>query len=314
MADGGGWLDFGWQDWTDPGKVLARLANGADPNVGGGWPGLPLRAAAECGSAEVVAELAQRVDDVDALSDGRTALWAAVAANRPDNARALVVAGADPWREMMSGWSPGRLSLASPTPELFGPGAASLTSEEVEAVAESRRLIAAVGDLDIEGLGIACVAGIDVAEAVRRLDAEVLGNSEELMSAWMDDPCDGATILTMWATDVPGGCVLAQPWGYGPEMPGVTTALSAGTTCYGMYANPKSGNQGSILRDGEVVGWDLHPGGGPGEEGDVLLPYLYQNEALAYCIAYAGLRPVDARAVNGPPDAWICLPDRDYWN
>ncbi|WP_447001978.1 hypothetical protein ACRAKI_19740 [Saccharothrix isguenensis] len=65
--------------------------------------------------------------------------------------------------------------------------------------------------------------------------------------------------------------------------------LSAGTTCYGMYANPKSGSQGSTVPDDEVVGWDLHPGGGPGEQGDVLLSYLYRNQALAYCFAYAGL-------------------------
>ncbi|EWM15293.1 hypothetical protein KUTG_05597 [Kutzneria sp. 744] len=41
----------------------------------------------------------------------------------------------------------------------------------------------------------------------------------------------------------------------------MTKALSAGATCCGIYANPKSGSQDSILRDGEVVGWDLHPGG-----------------------------------------------------
>ncbi|MGV9297850.1 hypothetical protein [Amycolatopsis sp. NPDC003676] len=178
---------------------------------------------------------------------------------------------------------------------------------------ESHRLIAALGKPYLEGLGIACVAGIDVAEAVRRLSAEVLHAREDLQAAWEEDPFnDGNTILTMWATDVPGGCVLAQPWGYGPEMPGVTKALSAGTTCYGMYANPKSGNQGSIVRDGEIIGSDLHPGGG--EPDDDLLACLYEDEALAYCFAYAGLRPVDNRSVIGPPDAWIRLPDRDYWN
>jgi hypothetical protein len=35
---------------------------------------------------------------------------------------------------------------------------------------------------------------------------------------------------------------------------------------------------------------------------------------LAYCFAYAGLRPVDTRAVSGPPDVWLRLPDRDYWS
>lgn len=315
MYNTGGWGGYGWPGWTDLNTVRALLANGADPNAGDGWPGPPLYAAAEFGSPAVVAELAQRVRDVDAISFGRTALWRAVAANRPDNARALVAAGADPWREMMSGWSPGRLSLASPTPDLFGSGPA-LAPEELAAVAESRRLIDATGDLYLEGVGVACVAGIDAAEAVRRLAAEVVdGDYDEMMDTWLNDPLDRETILTMWATDVPGGCVLAQPWGFGPQLPGVTTALSAGTTCYGMYDNPKSGNQGSIIRDGVVLGADLHPGGDPdegGEHGDVLLSYLYQHRALAYCFAYAGLRPVDTRSVDGPPDVWLRLPDRDY--
>lgn len=313
MSDGG-WTGFGWQSWTDLGEVRARLAAGADPNVSDGWPGPPLHAAAEYGSAEVVAELARRVDDVDAVSEDRTALWRAVAAHRPDNARVLVAAGADPLRDMMSGWPPGRLSLTSPVPELPGVEA-SLTPEETVTVEESRRLIAALGDQYLEGLGLACVAGIDVAEAVRRLAAEVVdGDYDEMMDRWGDDPFDPAVVHTMWATDVPGGCVLAQPWGYAPQMPGVTKLLSAGTTCYGMYANPKSGNQGSIIRDGEIIGWDLHPGGEPDPEGDVLLSCLYEGNALAYCFAYTGLRAVDSRSVTGPPDAWIRLPDRDYWS
>lgn len=304
-----GWRGFGWRSWTDLGEVRARLDEGADPNVGFLYDP-PLHAAAEHGSAEVVAELARRVNDVDALSYGRTALWRAVAAHRPDNVRVLVAAGADPLLDMMSGWSPARLSLTSPAPELPDAGL-SLTQEEIATVEESRRLIAALGDPYYEGLGIACVSGIDVAEAVRRLDAEVVeGDYEEMR----DYPFDPTVVHTMWATDVPGGCVLAQPWGYSPQMSGVTKALSAGTTCYGMYANPKSGNQGSIIRDGEIIGWDLHPGGEPDEDGDVLLASLYTGHALAYCFAYAGLRPADNRSVTGPPDVWIRIPDRDYRN
>ena len=182
---------------------------------------------------------------------------------------------------------------------------------------ESRRLIATLGDLDIEGLGIACVAGIDAAEAVRRLDAEAVDiDLDRLMAMYWENPIHDDTILTMGVTDVPGGCVLAQPWGYGPQMPGVTSALSMGTTCYAMYVNPKSGNQGKICRDGDLVAWDLHPGGGPDEHErgrDALLAQLYEDHALAYCFAYVGLRPIDGRAVGGPPDSWIRLPTRDYW-
>lgn len=93
--------------------------------------------------------------------------------------------------------------------------------------------------------------------------------------------------------------------------------MSAGTVCYGLYANPKSGNQGSIVRNGTVEGSDLHPGGGPRENDtseEVLASYLYQHSAVAYACAFAGLRPHDRRAVVGPPDAWVELPRRDYWS
>ncbi|MGP4103990.1 hypothetical protein [Nonomuraea sp. KM90] len=35
-----------------------------------------------------------------------------------------------------------------------------------------------------------------------------------------------------------------------------------GTVCHGLFANPKSGNQGSVARDGVIVGWGTHPGSG----------------------------------------------------
>ncbi|MGW4843848.1 hypothetical protein [Nocardia brasiliensis] len=124
------------------------------------------------------------------------------------------------------------------------------------------------------------------------------------------------TALTLWATSVPGGCVIAQPWGYGASMPGVATRLCPGTKCYAMYANPKSGNQGSTARDGEITGWDLHPAGFPDEHDsadEILATYLYQGDAIAYSCAHVGLRPTDSRAFIGPPDRWLRLPDGDYW-
>ncbi|GAB3889355.1 hypothetical protein GCM10029964_058790 [Kibdelosporangium lantanae] len=296
--------------WRNLDLARAKLAEGMDPTAG---YSPPLHEAAQLGSPEVLAEFARQVDDVDMLCEGRTALWRAVAANRPDNAAVLVAAGADPWRDMMAGWSPGRLSLVTPAPERFaevvGQGDVSLTPEETAAVAERDRLLAVVGDRYVDGLGIACVAGIDVAEAVRRLDATTGPVDLEQVRDWWDNMPDGDTTLTMWATDVPGGCVLTQPWGYGPQMPKVSKALSVGTTCYGMYANPKSGNQGSIARDGQLVGWDLHPGGDPDEVGDVLLTYLYQHHALAYCFAYPGCaRPTPVRSpVRRTP--WSAFPN-----
>jgi hypothetical protein len=197
-----------------------------------------LHAAAQWGSAEVVAELARLVDEVDAQQDGRTALWVAVHANKPDNARALAAAGADPWRPMMAGWSPARLSLAGPTPHLF-PAGAELSPPEAAAVAEARRLIDALSDLDDEGASLACVSDVDADEAVRRLDASAV-EVVDIQQMW--DGMDDESVLTLGVTDVPGGCVVSQPWAYGASMPLIGRLLSAGTVCYAMYANPKSGN------------------------------------------------------------------------
>ncbi|MFF3445495.1 ankyrin repeat domain-containing protein [Streptosporangium sp. NPDC002721] len=277
-----------------------------------------LHDAAEDGSPEEVAELAGRVENVDAMYEGRTALWVAVYEGHHDNARALVFAGADPWKPMMSGWSPGRLSLAGPEPGLFDRpiGTNGLTNDEAAAVAEAERLRTALGDLYYDGTGLACVAGIDAAEVTRRLEATVeIVEPEEFLDEI--DPFSEESMAFVGVTDVPGGCVVTQPWGYMPQTPGVSKRLSVGTVYYGLYANPKSGNQGSIARDGEIAGWDLHPGGAPWEDDaplEVLLSYLYRYRAAAYSCAYAGLRLTDARAVTGPPDVWLRLPERDYWH
>jgi hypothetical protein len=320
-TDDTGWTGLGLLSWKQFAEIRARLAAGADPNaVLPGW-GSPLRVAAEFGSAEVVAELAGLVDDVDAEHKGSTALWMAVHAGRPDNARVLVAAGADPWRPMMAGWTPGRLSLAGPTPELFArpPGTPGLTEAEAAAVTEARRLIDAIGDIHTEGLSLCCVAGIDAAEAVRRLEATVFEPDDpaDMAADMWADTSGEYSLLTAWVTDVPGGCVVTQPWAYSASTPGVAGRLSTGTVCYAMYANPKSGNQGRSVRDGVIEGWDLHPGGGwsaaddPADE--VLREFLYRNRAVAYCCAYAGVRPTDARAFTGPPDHWVELPARDHW-
>ncbi|MFK3735793.1 ankyrin repeat domain-containing protein [Streptomyces sp. NPDC088090] len=309
-----GWDGMGW-DWSDHADVRRRLDGGADPERWSG--GRPLHRAAWAGSAEVVAELAGRVADVDALEGGVTVLWVAVLDGKTENARALAAAGADPWRVSLGGWSPGRLSLAGPTPELFAvPAGVGLGPGERAAAEEGRRLVAALGEFPCDGFGLACVAGIDTAEAVRRLGAEPV--PDDVMGEFLDDPYGYDTdesLRLVGVTTVPGGCVVTQPWGYAPQMRGVLAPLSAGTFCYGLYANPKSGNQGGIARDGAVEAGDLHPGGGPDEDDgpeEVLNSYLYRYRAVAHAYAFAGLRPTDARSALGPPDVWVELPDRDH--
>ncbi|MGW7447114.1 ankyrin repeat domain-containing protein [Kitasatospora sp. NPDC054795] len=308
-----GWAGVSRESWRDHGEIRERLDAGADPDAWG--LGRPLHRAAGSGSPEVVAELAGRVSDVDALEDGTTALWEAVMDNRPDNARALVAAGADPWRPLLGGWSPGRLALAGPTPDLFPvpDGEPGLTAAERAAVQRGRQLLQALGRFHYEGTGLACIAGIDAAEAIRRLDATPA--DEEFMVRFLDYPYEygrDERLLVAGVTTVPGGCVVTQPWGYAPSALDAMTRLTAGTVGYGLYSNPKSGNQGSILRDGAVEGWDLHPGGGP-RQGDtpeeVLAGYLYHHHAVAHACAFAGLRLTSARAVTGPADTWIRLPD-----
>ncbi|MFC9603605.1 ankyrin repeat domain-containing protein [Streptomyces niveus] len=312
-----GWDSLGWAGWEDHAAVKQCLDQGADPD---NWRGLrPLHRAAAFGSPEVVAELVGRVADVDAIQEGVTALWEAVLGDRAESARILAAAGADPWRTAAGGWSPGRLSLAGPTPGLFvmPEGERGLSEAERATAQEGRRLVTALGREHADGMGLACVAGIDAEEAIRRLEAtpvEVEELAELVESPYAYDFDEKR--LVFGVTTVPGGCVVTQPWGYGPSQPGVLKRLSAGTLCYGLYANPKSGNQGSITRDGVTEGWDLHPGGGPNPDDtpeQVLASYLFRYNAVAYACAFVGLRPTDSRSVDGRADIWVELPDRDYW-
>ena len=257
---------------------------------------MDLHEAAASGTPDQVAALAAEAADVDVFDEGRTALWWAVFDRRPDNARVLVAAGADPLRPMMSGWSPARLAATGPEPDLFGPPA-PLSEAETAAVAEAALRTAALGDADYEGAGLACVAGIDVAEAARRLGAEPADRAE------FDDDVVGATA-------VPGGVLVVQPWGYRPSDAAVLERLSAGTVCYAFYANPKSGDQGASARDGVITGWDLFPGGDVPEDApahEVLLTHLHRYDPVAFSCAYTGLRPADSRGVDGTPDVWLRL-------
>ncbi|MEH6372757.1 ankyrin repeat domain-containing protein [Streptomyces sp. KLMMK] len=249
-------------------------------------------------------------------------LWEVLMDDQPEFVEELVAAGEDPWEPVLGGWSPGRLSLAGPTPGLFvaPEGEPGLSPAERALVLEAEQLRAALADCRHPiGLGLACVAGIDVQEAVRRLNATPLQGSR--LHALQENHLAGCTLdrdmRIVGVTTVPGGCLITQPWGFTPDTPELQKRLSAGTAFYGLYANAKNGNQGSIVRDGVVEGGDLHPGGGPNPydtltSEEVLLAYLYRGHPVAHACAWVGLRPTDARAFTGQPDVWVELPGRSY--
>ncbi|NAS25317.1 ankyrin repeat domain-containing protein [Herbidospora sp. NEAU-GS84] len=303
---------MGESTWSDLGRVRAHLAAGADPNGSDHWGPVLFRAAA-FGSPEVVAELADRVADVDAIDEGHTALWSAVFHRQPGNARALVGAGADPWRAMMNGWSPARLALAGPTPDLFPPGDLALSPGELAAVALSEDLFTALESIDDDGHSIACVAGVTAAEAARRLGGTVV--TEDELGLVFDDPGDAwhddRLERVVGVTDVTGGCVVTQPWGWHASDERLLRKLTRGTRGYAMFANPKSGEQGVGAVDGEITDWDTILGLAPPTAADsaeeLLRKFLYQDDPEAYCCGYAGLHLTDARPILGPPDLWIRL-------
>lgn len=215
----------------------------------------------------------------------------------------------------MAHWTPGKPEWPTPVPNLIPDPADNpdLTPAEAAVAAESKRLIAVLGGHGVGGFSLTCVADIDVTEAVRRLEAEILTDDGTLEQTVWADPLADRNLRIIAATDVPGGCVLFQPWGYGATMPGVLNPLSVNTTCYGMYANPKSGNQGTIVIDG--VHLDADPGAGPEDEDNPqLLELLYDGYPTAHCFAHTGLKPTDARSITGPSDLWLLLPDFDYWS
>ncbi|MFI6483215.1 ankyrin repeat domain-containing protein [Nonomuraea sp. NPDC050663] len=310
-----GWIPFPGHDWKDAAKVRARLAAGADPNAEIRHRRPPLHMAARHGSPEAIGELVAAGAVAEAVHRGRTALWEAVFANRPDNARALVAAGADPWRPMMAGWSPGRLSLAGREPGLFGepPGGVALSPDERAAVDEARRLIAVFGGFDFYGRSLACAAGLSARDVARRLGAEVA--EEERVEELREDPWagDGDELSIVGVTEVQGGCVVTQPWAYGASTPGVGRRLSAGTICHTAYSNPKSGHQWREYLDGEYVASDGVRLDETTSADWILWEFLYFVQPVAFGCARAGLRPTDDRAIAGEPDVWLRLPDLDWW-
>lgn len=300
------WSGIVYGDFTDLEKFRLRLNAGADP-VGELWQfETPLHVAARVGAPEVVFELASRARDVDALCQGRSALWNAVYHHRDDNALVLVELGADLWRPMMDGWSSGRLSLAGSLDDLFEVPEGQVLTEEERAMAEAGPELAEVfSGISYDGFSVACVADLTAIEAVQRLSVGeiIVVDGHE---PWNELPFCGEMEI-VGVTDVPGGCVIAQPWAY--QAADVMGAVTIGTFAYGMYANPKSGDQGRIAEDGRLVKWDLHPGYDPDPDAtarDVLASFASRRSAIVHCLVYADLRPTSTACLERP-DAWVRL-------
>ncbi|MEU6819073.1 ankyrin repeat domain-containing protein [Streptomyces atriruber] len=324
----GDWAGMGYEDWGDAALIRARLDGGApvDEQV---WSGAtPLHLAAERGDAEAVGLLLAHVTRVDAPDEeGHTALWHAVCKGDEDSVRALIRAGADVWTPQTGPWSPGRLLLTTPLAAVVAdlPGAVALPDEELAAFRAADALIAAFDEeMWTEGLGVAFVRDLDADEVIRRLGAEPARcpevPSEE--APFDEDEDDYDTSLRFVAvTDLPGspgGCVITQD-GYMPGDDAVLRAISADTTAYGLYFNPKGGTHGTLARDGRCVEHEeigLSPEAtdpaahwhfrfwqaGPGVPYDAL--------DLAYACAAAGLRVTDARRAldHTLPRRWVELP------
>ncbi|MEU5683843.1 ankyrin repeat domain-containing protein [Streptomyces venezuelae] len=325
------WEGIGYEGWCDAALIRARLDGGAsaDADV---WSGrTPLHLAAERGGAESLRLLLPHVTDIDAPDrEGHTALWHATCAGDEECVRTLIGAGADVWTPQTGPWSPGRLLLTTPLAPVVAelPGAVALPDEELAAFRAADALVAAFTDANrwTEGLGVAFVRGLGGAEVVRRLGAdpalcpEILPKDASFeeddgfaeddgtdADDWEDeDGCDRA-LRFVSVTEVPGdpgGCVITQD-GYLPSDETLLGAISAGTTAFGLYFNPKGGTHGTLARDGrcvehEEVGlspeatdpsaywrfrfWQTGPG----------VPY--DARELAYACAAAGLRVSDGCA------------------
>lgn len=253
---------MGYRDWGDAALIRARLDGGASPDAPVRQGGArPLHLAASWGKAETVAALLAHGAEADAHDEeGHTPLWYAACGADEGMIRALIQAGADVWTPQEDPWSPGRLLLTTPLSPLVTelPGAVPLPAEEVAALRAADALIAAFSEQDLwtEGLGIAFVAGVGEDEVVRRLGGDPTLCPAVDQDNLPFDPLDyDASPRYVGVTGVdgsPGGCLMVRG-GYMPSDDTVLRAVSAGTSAYGVYFDPKGGTFGAMARDGGIV-------------------------------------------------------------
>ncbi|WP_237492813.1 ankyrin repeat domain-containing protein [Streptomyces sp. YIM 132580] len=322
------WTGMGYRDWGDAALIRARLDGGASPDAPVRQGGArPLHLAASWGKAETVAALLAHGAEADAHDEeGHTPLWYAACGADVGMVRALIQAGADVWTPQEDPWSPGRLLLTTPLAPLVTelPGAVPLPAEEVAALRAADALIAAFSEQDLwtEGLGIAFVAGVGEDEVVRRLGGDPTLCPAVDQDNLPFDPLDyDASLRYVGVTGVdssPGGCLIVQG-GYMPSDDTVLRAVSADTSAYGVYFNPKGGTFGAMARDGGIVAREeigLSP-----QASDPAAYWTYRfwqrgsafahgAGVLAYACAAAGMTVGDGQVAidRGAARRWVPLP------
>ncbi|MBC9957161.1 hypothetical protein [Yimella sp. cx-51] len=240
-------FDLPRDKYSDPAAVEAELARGADLFADDAIFWLVM-----WGSPQTLALALPFVEDIDRfgseVGEGRTLLWTALFAGKHEMAAMLHDAGADPWLDQMGGWSPGRLALAGPAPDLFDtpPERVGLTRAEIELIDSAARSTPACTALaDAQGWSLCAVACIDSAEALRRLQAIP---AEDLP----DDPRDWPTAMDgrplVVAHETSGGCLLLHPCSFEASMPGVLCRVASDTRAYAVFDNAARGRQAVMPR------------------------------------------------------------------
>lgn len=278
-----------WFSWTNVEQVRKLLAAGADPHARlHALRNTPLHNALSefDPSAEVVRLLISHGADVEAVNTaGETPLWCAVRRGCEDDvAQALLDAGAQPWRPVLSGRSAGRMALDGPLLELFEnlPGAPEISQAERDRQAEADSLIESYSELSkispylAVHLCVAFVGGATEDEVIRRAGADqsqcpVL--SVEQYKQTVDGTGNGSAL---WVGTVPtGGVVIYELMGITPVYKEFLERISVGGAIIAStFDNPAGGDQRvNMWRDGVSVGWPS--------------PYNDPRE-------------------NDPPEAWLC--------
>ncbi|MBB5131264.1 hypothetical protein HNP84_000970 [Thermocatellispora tengchongensis] len=284
-----------WQRIT-PAVLRERLALGADPDARlhalGNTP--LFEVLARDGAAEMIDALAAAGATIDVLNlTGQTPLWEAVRIGRRDSVRALLRAGADPWRPLFAQWSPGLLGMCGPLADLFEdlPGAPRLGPNLREMLEYADILIESYASWQGHR-AVGFVAGVAEEDVLSRLGALRGERAGE-------EPAGPGYEAVHVATSPYGGVVLHQDDGAALVVERCCRALTTPTGLLAsVSAGPGGGTYVHVWRDGRRVR-HVEPGQEPGAEGpieewlchfgDLSGDYGRMERALAYMSMITGV-------------------------